>query len=224
MQRIEIPETIPAMMLSETVFFPQSILPLYIFEHHYRKMLQQVVEGDRMFTIVSPANERSSDPLLAQTPEIVTVGFVKACQTYEDGTSTVLLEGIVRARVEEYVRHFPYPVLRVTSLEDYPHDGDKLFSLKSKTLQLIESIHHQGGEVSEDLIHHLKQIDLPEHFVDHATASCVQNSAEKMRILKCTNPVQRYESLLHRLQTELYHIKLLNEIKGDLSVDQIRNN
>ncbi|HLP24805.1 MAG TPA: LON peptidase substrate-binding domain-containing protein, partial [Acidobacteriota bacterium] len=39
METIELPETVPVMTLPNTVFFPQSLLPLHIFEPRYREML-----------------------------------------------------------------------------------------------------------------------------------------------------------------------------------------
>ena len=57
MGSIIVPEIIPAMVLRDVVFFPQSILPLYIFEEHYRKMLEGVVKGDRLFTVVNAIPE-----------------------------------------------------------------------------------------------------------------------------------------------------------------------
>jgi len=221
MESYELPEEIPAMRLPETVFFPRSILPLYIFESHYRQMLTEVIEGNRMLTILTR-------PDLGQVehtdPEIVTLGYLKACQTYPDGTSMVLLEGISRAQVDGLVREDPYPIIAVTPIEEAPSDALELQKLRQQTLDMIETIHQSGGNISESLLEQLKEVEPPQHFVDHVTAACLQNPTDKRRILQSNNPVIRYEWLILQLQKELAYLNLLNQIKGDLTPDQIRKN
>ena len=63
------------MTLRDTVLFPQIVLPLYIFEPRYRAMLQDVLEGDRLFAIVREADtEESAENHTPRTPEHVRHG------------------------------------------------------------------------------------------------------------------------------------------------------
>ena len=41
------------MTLSQTVLFPQAMMPLFIFEPRYREMLSTVLEGDRIFAVAA---------------------------------------------------------------------------------------------------------------------------------------------------------------------------
>ncbi len=224
MGNFEIPDILPAMVLREVVFFPQSILPLYVFEDHYRKMLDEVIKGDRMFTIVnSTPDDLTSNPIAA-FKETTTLGFVKACQTYADGTSMVMLEGICRLTVQQYLSDAPFLKLRVTPLNEASSDPVALETLRNKTLELLEKIHLQGGEISGEAIQHLRQINTPQHFVDHAAASFLKNMDATQTLLKCSDPIQRYSSLLTHLRSYYQRIELINSIVGNLNPDDIQLN
>ena len=66
-------------------------------------MLEGVVKGDRLFTVVNAIPEEFCPTGEATLNETVTLGYMKACQTYADGTSMVLLAGLCRLTVQEYL-------------------------------------------------------------------------------------------------------------------------
>jgi len=223
MQQLEIPTVVPAMMLPDTVFFPQSIIPLYIFEERYKEMLDAVLETDRMFAIIGN-EQNTSDAHSDQFFETATLGYVKACQTYEDGTSTILLEGILRIGVVRYLSSSNYPEVEIIPSERSDFDAGELDKLQKETIRLLDSIRRQGGIVTDELLNNLRQIQRPQHFVDHATASVIQSSAKKLNILKCNDPIERYRSLMDSLNNQLKRIEILNELKGNKTPDQFELN
>ena len=97
---IELPSEIPVMTLPDTVFFPQSLLPLHIFEPRYRKMLSDVLREQRIFAVAHLALRSVTAP---GQPEplhrIATAGVVRACQKNDNGTSDLLLQGLCRVEV-----------------------------------------------------------------------------------------------------------------------------
>ena len=48
---IVLPSEVPVMTLPETVFFPQALMPLHIFEPRYREMLRNVLATNRLFAV-----------------------------------------------------------------------------------------------------------------------------------------------------------------------------
>lgn len=225
MGSFDVPEVIPAMVLKEVVFFPQSILPLYIFEPQYREMLETVIKGDRLFTVVNSLPDELPDAdTTTALKDTVTLGYVKACQTYSDGTSMVMLAGLCRLTVQEYLTDMPYLKLKVTPSIEPPTDPLMLESLREQTLRLLEKIHNFGGGVSDETLHHLRQINVPQHFVDHAAASFLTNTTTTQTLLKCTDPVQRYSTLLTHLHQSYERIELLDSIVGNMDPDDIQRN
>ena len=210
MRQLEISDIIPAMKLPEVVFFPYTILPLYIFEPRYREMLDDVLEGERMFTVLSDLADPTEDSP-ALNPECVTLGCVRACQTYDDGTALVLLEGLCRIEIAEYLEVKNYPQVRIRNRIIPRSDPFQLELLKDETLHLLGHIMKRGGKIDPDVLDHLTGTELPQVFVDQAAASLLKNPDEKHRILQCRDPIQRYGVLLKYLREDLQQMESENQ-------------
>ncbi|HVU15964.1 MAG TPA: LON peptidase substrate-binding domain-containing protein [Candidatus Didemnitutus sp.] len=63
MDAVKVPPTLPVMTLPRTVFFPQALLPLHIFEPRYREMLRDVLATTRIFAVarLDPSRAAESD-------------------------------------------------------------------------------------------------------------------------------------------------------------------
>src|SRR5512140_1667725 len=99
---ITLPDEVPAMTLPNTVFFPQALLPLHIFEPRYREMLRDVLASNRLFAIahLDVARLEKAD-LVEPLHAIASVGIIRACQKGDHDTSNLLLQGICRVAVKK---------------------------------------------------------------------------------------------------------------------------
>ena len=95
METLHVPETVPVMTLPDTVFFPQALLPLHIFEPRYQEMLRDVLAGNRLFAVARLNNARPPNSKRPEPPHhIASVGIIRACQKGDNDTSNLLLQGI----------------------------------------------------------------------------------------------------------------------------------
>ena len=102
-QEIKIPKEVPVMTLSQTVLFPQAMMPLFIFEPRYREMLSNVLEEDRIFAVAA-LDDREEDSETLETPcNIAGVGVIRACKQHPNGTSNLILQGLARVEIERIV-------------------------------------------------------------------------------------------------------------------------
>lgn len=105
---INLPERCGVMLLPDCTLFPHGGLPLYIFEPRYRKMLRDVLEGDCFFAVARQTGD-GGRPADCVAP-VGTIGLVRASREQEDGTSQLLLHGVMRTRFTEWHddREYPY--------------------------------------------------------------------------------------------------------------------
>lgn len=122
MASIHLPEQCGVMPLPDCTLFPHGGLPLYIFEPRYRKMLSDALEGDCFFAIARLNGEEKGSPENHVSP-VGTIGIVRASREQEDGTSQLLIHGVMRVRFTEWHddRIYPYasiePVISVFTPE-----------------------------------------------------------------------------------------------------------
>ena len=92
------------MFLSGMTLFPNTQLPLRIFEQRYCLMLAEALEDSRMFAIaMAPPQETPNTPM-----PIVGLGMVTTCVQQKDGASNLLLTGIQRARLLKVLHETPF--------------------------------------------------------------------------------------------------------------------
>ena len=97
------------MLLPDCTLFPHGGLPLYIFEPRYRKMLEEALEGDCFFAVARLLGEEDGNPADFVAP-VGTIGLVRASREQDDGTSQLLIHGVMRVRFTEWLDGRDYPL------------------------------------------------------------------------------------------------------------------
>jgi len=124
----------PVMTLPNVTLFPQALLPLYIFESRYRRMLSDALESHRMFCVAmrKPGSQREIPVPVAG------LGLIRVSVGHPDRTSHLILQGIARVAFVETVRTRPYRVMRIEPLSAPPCDSVAADALLAKIRELIQ--------------------------------------------------------------------------------------
>ena len=111
---MNLPDQVAVMPLPNAILFPRVMLPLYIFEPRYKLMLADCLKGDRMFAVALLRPDQSAQPY-----PIASVGVIRTCVGRPDGTANLILEGIARVQIVDYVKLRPYRLARIELLESF---------------------------------------------------------------------------------------------------------
>jgi ATP-dependent Lon protease len=103
------------MLLPDCTLFPHGGLPLYIFEPRYRRMLEEAIEGNCFFAVTRLLGDESTRPADCSAA-VGTIGLVRASREKEDGTSHLLLHGVMRVRFLQWYSDEPYPSATIEPL------------------------------------------------------------------------------------------------------------
>lgn len=110
---------IPIFPLPNVVFFPGTLLPLHIFEPRYRRMVSDALRGDRRIGMVLASSAWHADAATGREIHCVGgLGTIREVQELEDGRFDIVLSGVSRFRILEFVSESPYRLARVELLED----------------------------------------------------------------------------------------------------------
>ncbi len=220
---IVLPHELPVMTLPEVSFFPQALLPLYIFEARYRRMIKDVLGADRLFAVAGVDPKGSSSGELPH--RIGTVGIVRACQKNENGTSNLLLQGLARVEILAIVREEPYRTVKIRALtSDSGANEEQNARLRSNLAKLITLKQRLGGHVPTEFVQFLRTVADPETFVDLAAFSLCENPRLKQKLLETLNVHERLHLFDQHLRGEIDSLKLRRKVQGSLSDDAICNN
>ena len=120
MNEIEnLPKKISVFPLSNFIIFPNTSVPLNIFESRYVKMVDDSMKTNRIIGMVQPKNQKKN------TPELYSIGCAGKITNFnetDDGRYIIVIKGISRFKIlEEINNNKPYRECEV-SFDEYSKD------------------------------------------------------------------------------------------------------
>jgi uncharacterized protein len=214
---MKLPSEVPVMTLPNATLFPQALLPLYIFEPRYRKMLVDSLHTDRMFSIAMQKPGRTRE-----TPSPVAgLGLIRVSVGHNDGTSHLVLQGIARVELVEAVRYKPYRVQRIRPLESPPCNDVVVDALIAKVRELLEErialglgfpppviakskpLESPSDFSPREVLKYLDKLTDPEQVADLVSCAVLAGPVQRQTILETVNLESRLKCLIHFLMAEI---------------------
>ena len=93
---INLPNKIPVFPLSNFIIFPETVVPLNIFEPRYLQMIEDAMKGSKIIGMIQPQKKEQNIPKLYN---IGCAGKITDCHKTEDGRYLVVLSGISRFKI-----------------------------------------------------------------------------------------------------------------------------
>lgn len=203
-------------MVLNTVLFPQSVLPLRIFEPQYRAMLEHCLHSHRMFAVAMPRNHPGGLPC-----QIAGLGIVRVAVRNPDGSAHLVLHGVSRVRLRRVARHKPFREYYFTPVSNEPKDSLVVDALRARVLELaetrvrlgafaaLEAIFKIAGDESkkpgpDQFVEALARIPDPAELADFISGLFLRNQpSAQQQILESVNIEQRLRNLVHLLMMEI---------------------
>ena len=130
-----LPEKIPVFPLSNFIIFPETTVPLNIFEKRYIEMIDDAMKGNRIIGMIQPKENNQNTPMLYN---IGCAGKITSFNETEDGRYLIVLAGISRFKIiKELETDKLYRQFKV-NFKDYSYDLEKKNEeIKFSDLELI---------------------------------------------------------------------------------------
>lgn len=205
------------MTLPEGTLLPQAMLPLFIFEPRYRRMLADTLNSHRMFSVaMQRPNTARETPL-----PMAGLGLIRVSVGHGDGTSHLILQGLARVELEATVQLKPYRVARVRPIATPPSDGVVVDALLARVRELLKewlelgtcfpapfiSQAKQSADVPkippEEVLGYLNTIKSPEHAADLISCAVLKDAADRQAILEAVDMETRLRRLTQFLLSEI---------------------
>jgi Lon protease-like protein len=218
---MEIPHEMAVMTLPNATLFPQALLPLYIYEPRYRKLLADTLKSHRMFAVAmqKPGYAR-------ETPSSVAgLGLIRVAVDNPDGTSHLILQGITRVKLAQAVRYRPYRLQKIVPLQASPSDSVTIDALLAKVRDLVNeriqlgfpspfpapskaSAAKKAAEASavlsmHEIISYLDNLNDPDQVADLVSCALLPDAEERQTILETVDVEPRLKRLIHFLIAEI---------------------
>jgi len=219
---MELPNEVPVMTLPSATLFPQALLPLYIFEPRYRRMLSDMLRSERMFSVAMQKPGRTRETPCA----VAGLGLIRVSVGHDDGTSHLILQGLARVEIIGTVQTRPYRVASIRPLRAAAADNVVIDALVAKIHELVEerircgpfpfpfsalknpgaTKKKGGGEPGispKEILDYLAGLPDADQVADLVTCALLPGASERQTILETVPLEQRLKHLIHFLMEEV---------------------
>jgi Lon protease-like protein len=200
---ITLPKQLPVMPLPGAVLFPHALLPLYIFEPRYRKMLEHALQHHRMFcvTLIKPSCPDWHAP--EDFFHLATAGLIRACIGRDDGTSNLILQGLQRVRFASFEQETPFPIARIDVVESREATTVETEALGAKVLELYSHLKNNRRQLPAKIDRYLAEMRDLEMLADLIGSTFVNDPLRRQRVLEERSLNQRLRFLIRYLRDEI---------------------
>jgi len=212
---IALPPTLKIFPLGEVVLFPDTLLPLHVFEPRYRKMLADALAGDRTIGMVLVRGvDGAITPAPPERPDhpgvyaVGCAGRIVEHEAFEDGRSLIVLRGSVKFRIRrELASDEPYRVVEAQALYEAPVPAEHMRAWRASLRELVaDYVGALGGE--RDAVERVfVKLDL-EGLVNYLSASLPLTVVEKQSLLECPTAEHRFHRLCEVLRYRVAEARL----------------
>jgi len=198
---------LPLFPLPNLVFFPNTRLPLHVFEPRYRQMVNDALQNDHRMGIVLLRPGWEADYFGSPAiHELGTLGTIEQAVPLEDGRFNILVRGDVRVRVLGEVSRVPYRTARVIAEPEHQRGIDEAYAQREWL-----------AELSRQYLHYLPdQMAVPE--IETVGLDALTNALimslnldveEKQRLLEINDLVARADKIGTELQNRIESLRFL---------------
>ena len=202
----ELPKKIPVFPLSNFIIFPNTSVPLNIFEPRYLDMVNDSMKSNKFIGMIQPKKPKNIKNNVPELHEVGCLGKITTFQETSDGRYVIELKGIIRFHIiKEVFSNKKYRECEVDFKNYYLDIDNKKEDLKFADLELIfkdlKNLFEKRGFVINWKALEKQSLDETINALAMASPFSLE---EKQVLLETTNLDLRKEKIAEILNTYTY--------------------
>ncbi|MDM8552213.1 endopeptidase La [Desulfobacterales bacterium HSG2] len=221
----KIPEILPILPLSEAALFPKMVLPIVVMQGDSVQLVDEAMSKDRIIGLVVSKNSGQSTPHTQN--DLYTVGtsaLILKMAKAEENKAQLLVQGVSRFTVKDYIEGKPYFQARVTHIADKGAKDKEAEALMSNITGLFTRIVELSPGLPREIGAMSSSISEPGTLADMVASTINSTVEEKQKILETEDVKERLKAVnqLVNYQLEVLELgnKIQTQVKGDMDKQQ----
>lgn len=221
-EKLNIPDTLPVLMLRDIVVFPYMVVPLFVGREKSKNAVDFALSSHRMILLLTQKDMEIEDPKKDDAYTIGTVALVMRMLKLPDGRVRILAQGLTRARVEELEEDKPYYSAKIKVVRE-PEDETKAIEIEAMVRNVRDGLDKAstlGKNIPPEIMIIAANVEEPGRLADLTAANLELKVDEAQILLEVINPYLRlkkvYELLTKELELLDVQSKISSEAKGEM--------
>ena len=211
------PETLPVLGLSDIVIFPGMVAPLLVDTAPSIRLIDDVVEGDRLLGLVLQRKAEAEDPKPEDLWDLGCAARVLKMLKFPDNTVRILVEGLWRIRIKEYESLSPYLRAKVEVLKDEAKEDVELVAFSRHAHQQFQEIIKLTPTLPDQVKIAALNTEAPGQLADLIAANLNLSLEERQHLLEIAGVKERFARLRPLMERELEVLTLSSKIQNEVA-------
>ncbi|MUT64504.1 endopeptidase La [Paenibacillus sp. NEAU-GSW1] len=203
---------LPLLPLRGLLVYPSMVLHLDVGRDKSVRALEKAMIDDHMILLCSQSEVNIEEPTEDDIYRIGTIAKVRQMLKLPNGTIRVLVEGVTRAEIVDYVSNDEFYEVSVKELPEQETDDPEVDALMRSVLSQFEHYITLSKKVTPETLAAVSDIDDPGRLADVITSHLSLKIKDKQDILETVDVRARLERLLDLLNNEREVLELERKI------------
>lgn len=218
-QEYKLPERIPVVPVKDLVVFPSMVVSVYVKNAELIESVRKAMDHKELIGLFSEISPLKS---MTSTDNLYRVGTAAAVLQVIKGEGTdamVLVEGINRIRIDEFVATEPYVQARVKMIPKVKEPSLEAEALMRDVKELIARVSRGGKTLPADLLIGLENLTDVEELSDLAASYLTLEVKRKQEVLEIEGLEDRLRKIVEYLNKELLLQEIRKKIHSEMNKD-----
>ena len=204
---------IPVLALRDVVVYPQMVIPLFVGREKSIRCLDIANEKDKQVFLVAQKDAAIDDPTFNDVYQTGTVASILQMLKLPDGTVKVLVEGVRRAEISEFVETEEYFTANVEFLKTTDTQVENGEVLVRSAISQFEGYVKLNKKIPPEVLTSVSGIDDAEQLADTMAAHMPLKLEDKQKVLEIVNISERLEYLMALMEGEIDLLQVEKKIR-----------
>ncbi|PID92511.1 MAG: endopeptidase La [Bacteroidetes bacterium] len=220
LRKMNVPDVLPILPLRNTVLFPGVVIPITVGREKSLRLVQEVYKKNRILGAIAQKDSSIEEPVFDDLYRIGTVAQILKILEMPDGTTSVIIQGRKRFRMEDLLTEKPYHMARISAVED----ADEEPAAESKAVaaalkELAIKIIKLSSTIPTEATFAIKNIESPSFLINFLASNSELSLKDKQALLENNSVSKRGLKLLEDLSRESQMLELKNDIQSKVKTD-----
>ncbi len=223
-EHFDVPAELPLLPIRDLVVFPHLIVPLYISRDVSVAAVEEALAGDRMLFLAAQRDVSDENPRPAGLHAVGTVGMILRQRRLPDGRTKILVQGVGRARIDDWVRERPSLRVKLSRIDEPVLEQltVEIEALMRSARDALEKLIALGRTSSPDVMLVIGGIGDPGRLADLVASNLALKVPDAQEILETAEPVARLGKVVDRLRKELAVQQMQQKIQSQAKEEMNR--
>ncbi|MFY9180323.1 MAG: endopeptidase La [Venatoribacter sp.] len=207
-------ELLTLLPLRDVVVFPGMVIPLFIGREKSVTALEEAMKADKRIMLVTQKNAEEEEPAVDGIHGVGCIGKIVQFLKIPDGSVKVLVEGLERAQVNEFIDDADSLRALVSAIENTPLSEKENTALVASLLAQFEQYIQLSKKVPKEVLKSIAAITNIYQLADTLAAHLSLKLAQKQVLLAAGTIEERMDLLSSHMSDEIDIVKIDKRIRG----------